>query len=146
MVRPRMGTDKKIKPDWEADGVQLYRGDCRKILPLIERPFAIVSDPPYGIGYKHGVHNGGIAPGTSKTNRMVGDDQPFVPDHLLGLAEVTLLFGSQYYRERLPGGGAGWHGTRARAAVQPTWAPIAISPGALGSGSSETSSGIYGRG
>lgn len=33
-----------------ADGVELYLGDCREILPTFGRVDAIVTDPPYGIG------------------------------------------------------------------------------------------------
>jgi site-specific DNA-methyltransferase (adenine-specific)/modification methylase len=29
----------------------LYLGDCREILPGLDRTLAIVSDPPYGIDY-----------------------------------------------------------------------------------------------
>jgi|SRR5579864_149583 len=33
-----------------ADGVTLYLGDCREILPGLGRVDAVVTDPPYGIG------------------------------------------------------------------------------------------------
>ena len=33
-----------------AEGVDLYLGDCREILPTLEKIDAIVTDPPYGIG------------------------------------------------------------------------------------------------
>lgn len=33
-----------------ADGVTLYLGDCREILPTLNRADAVVTDPPYGIG------------------------------------------------------------------------------------------------
>lgn len=32
-----------------AEGVTLYLGDCREILPTIERADSIITDPPYGI-------------------------------------------------------------------------------------------------
>jgi hypothetical protein len=35
-----------------ADGVTLYLGDCREILPTLPKVDAIVTDPPYGIGDK----------------------------------------------------------------------------------------------
>lgn len=35
-----------------ADGVELYLGDCREILPTLGKVDAVVTDPPYGIGDK----------------------------------------------------------------------------------------------
>lgn len=35
-----------------AEGVTLYLGDCREILPTLPRVDAVVTDPPYGIGDK----------------------------------------------------------------------------------------------
>lgn len=34
-----------------SEGVTLYCGDCREILPTLGRVDAVVTDPPYGIGY-----------------------------------------------------------------------------------------------
>jgi site-specific DNA-methyltransferase (adenine-specific) len=37
-----------------ADGVTLYCGDCRDVLPIIGRVDAVVTDPPYGNGTEYG--------------------------------------------------------------------------------------------
>ena len=37
-----------------AEGVTLYLGDCREILPTLGRFDVVVTDPPYGINYKSG--------------------------------------------------------------------------------------------
>jgi DNA modification methylase len=37
-----------------AEGVTLYCGDCRDILPSLGRVDAVVTDPPYGIAYQSG--------------------------------------------------------------------------------------------
>lgn len=34
----------------------LYLGDCREILPLLPKVDAVVTDPPYGIGFKYASH------------------------------------------------------------------------------------------
>ena len=34
-----------------ADGVELWLGDCREILPTLGKVDAVVTDPPYGIGF-----------------------------------------------------------------------------------------------
>jgi site-specific DNA-methyltransferase (adenine-specific) len=36
-----------------AEGVTLYCGDCREILPTLGKVDAVVTDPPYGIGFKY---------------------------------------------------------------------------------------------
>lgn len=36
-----------------ADGVTLYLGDCREVIPTLKDIDTIVTDPPYGIGFKY---------------------------------------------------------------------------------------------
>jgi hypothetical protein len=38
-----------MRPYYEQDGVTIYHGDCREILPRIEA-HSLVTDPPYGVG------------------------------------------------------------------------------------------------
>jgi DNA modification methylase len=40
-----------------AEGVTLYLGDCREILPTLGKVDAVVTDPPYGIGFKYESHD-----------------------------------------------------------------------------------------
>lgn len=40
-----------MKPDYQRDGVTLYCGDCREILPELGKVDAVVTDPPYGINH-----------------------------------------------------------------------------------------------
>jgi Protein of unknown function (DUF3102) len=39
-----------------AEDVTVYLGDCRDILPTLKNIDAVVSDPPYGIGFNYGPH------------------------------------------------------------------------------------------
>jgi site-specific DNA-methyltransferase (adenine-specific) len=85
-----------------AEGVTLYLGDCRDILPTLERVDALVSDPPYGIAHIKG------AGGKGKHNRrniapIIGDASPFNPEALLGYPDV-ILWGASHYAQRLPHG------------------------------------------
>jgi DNA modification methylase len=38
----------------------LYLGDCREILPTLGKVDAVVTDPPYGIGFKYESHDDGL--------------------------------------------------------------------------------------
>lgn len=42
-----------VKPYYEQDGITIYHGDCREILPELPTG-AIVTDPPYGVGKDYG--------------------------------------------------------------------------------------------
>jgi hypothetical protein len=54
----------------------LYLGDCREILPTLGKADAVVTDPPYGIGYCHGARAGGRVMGTEGLS-IVGDHERF---------------------------------------------------------------------
>jgi site-specific DNA-methyltransferase (adenine-specific) len=99
--------------------VTLYRGDCREILPTLGKVDAVVTDPPYGIGFAKGASGLRVTGRRLTASRwvdpIVGDDAPFDPGHLLGYQEV-ILWGADHFRIRLPDSGrmlawdkkAGW--------------------------------------
>jgi site-specific DNA-methyltransferase (adenine-specific) len=80
----------------------LYCGDCLEILPTLGKVDAVVTDPPYGIGYRHGARAGGRLMGTDGM-AIVGDDKPFDPSPWLGYE--CLFWGAEHFRTRLPDGG-----------------------------------------
>lgn len=101
-----------------ADGVTLYLGDCREILPTLGKVDAVVTDPPYGQAYKvNTFHKGG-----SRDNAVVqrngstlmvrpnvhaeidGDKNPFDPSHLLDAAPRVLIWGAHKFGHLLPRG------------------------------------------
>ena len=86
---------------------RLIHGDCRDVLPTLPANIAIVSDPPYGIGYAKGRGGKGNHSWARDGNRnregIIGDDKPFDPEHLLGFDRV-LIFGADHYAQRLPHG------------------------------------------
>jgi site-specific DNA-methyltransferase (adenine-specific) len=81
----------------------LYLGDCRDIVPTLPKDVAVVTDPPYGIGYCHGARAGGKAMGTDGQS-IQGDDEPFDPGSWLRLGEC-LFWGAEHFKTRLPEGG-----------------------------------------
>jgi len=40
-----------MEPFYDKDGIQIYCGDCREILPTLESVDLVLTDPPYGIGW-----------------------------------------------------------------------------------------------
>ena len=92
-----------MTPYYDSDGITIYHGDCREILPHIGEIPAIVSDRPYGMAY---------APlrGSDGSKRWAdgvrGDFEDFDPAHLL-VGCPAVLWGAQWYAGRLPCSG-GW--------------------------------------
>ena len=85
----------------------LMLGDCLAILPTLGKVDAVVADPPYGVGYRHGVDKGKLAGPTIRPNEKIeGDDTPFDPSPFLEYDKV-ILWGANNYTQRLPTGG-GW--------------------------------------
>ncbi len=97
------------KPNWVSpDGsVRLYRADCRDVpVPATD---LILTDPPYGI--KHPCdfstrQRDGLAKCVNWPD-VHDDDKPFDPDWLLALDMPTVLWGANYYADKLPPS-SGW--------------------------------------
>lgn len=95
----------------------LYCGDSLELLSagVFGKIGAIVSDPPYGIGYQHGGNDSGRSKikAESKTCKIIGDDVPFDPAPWLSAAPIAkmtgqpllLMWGADNFMQRLPGGG-----------------------------------------
>lgn len=89
-------------------GAKLYCGDCMLIAPLLTGIDAVVTDPPYGMGWD--IDSRQFRGGNRKKNQgrsdypaIKGDDQPFDPSPWLHYHE-TVLWGSNHYAQRLPVG------------------------------------------
>lgn len=87
--------------------VTLYLGDCREILPQLNLG-ALICDPPYGMGYKSN-HNSGrgkcdLIRKDGDFSPITGDNEAFDPAHLLALGVPTILWGANYYSDKLPAG------------------------------------------
>lgn len=91
--------------------VSLFLGDCRQILPKLNREgMALVSDPPYGIGYSISARkwqNEGLDSlepwEMEKRPPIEGDNEPFDPVPFIGFKTVA-LFGANHMAG-LPTGG-----------------------------------------
>jgi site-specific DNA-methyltransferase (adenine-specific) len=98
-----------------AEGVTLYLGDCREILPTLGRVDAVVTDPPYGIaldtdnsrfsgGNVASVAKRGNGVGSGDGKPIVGDDQPFDPKPLLAVGGEQIIWGWHNFPDALPRG------------------------------------------
>lgn len=94
-----------MRPYYADDFVTLYHGDCRDLMPSLDFG-AIVGDPPYGMGYKHGARKGGVKMGMDGVS-IIGDDSPFDPSHLIACNVPTILWGGNHFADRLPAS-KGW--------------------------------------
>jgi site-specific DNA-methyltransferase (adenine-specific) len=95
-----------------AEGVTLYLGDCRELLPSIAKVDAVVTDPPYGLGHRHSgkgktthLKKSGAALVKQNTRPVIGDDEPFDPLPFVRVAPFLLFFGGDHFADRLPPGG-----------------------------------------
>ena len=86
-------------------GCELFLGDCREILPTLAGIDAVVSDPPYGIGYQRGAGGKGkqrLRSGRNDESPIVGDDVPFDPSPWMEWP--CILWGANHYAYSLPHG------------------------------------------
>ncbi len=87
-----------------AEGVTLYLGDCREILPTLGKVDAVVTDPPYGIAHVKGAGGKG-AHSRRNTSAIHGDAGPFDPSPWLEFPQV-IMWGADHFYPRLPDRGS----------------------------------------
>lgn len=78
----------------------LINADCLDMLPI--EADAVITDPPYGIAFKHSGISYGLG-GKSKTDTIIGDDKAFEPAPWLEY-KIVCLWGADHYAHRLPEG------------------------------------------
>lgn len=76
----------------------LILGDCLAILPTLEGVDAVISDPPYGIGYKSTLVN----IGATEREAIIGDESEMDLRFVLNLGMPVLCFGASNFPAQLP--------------------------------------------
>ncbi|HZP06178.1 MAG TPA: DNA methyltransferase [Terracidiphilus sp.] len=96
-----------MKPYYEHAGITIYHGDCIEILPHLPKCDLLLTDPPYGINYVHGGHEGGPNATKFAGVAVFGDDREFDPTQFLEFPRVV-LWGANHYAHRLPRSASWW--------------------------------------
>jgi len=105
------------KPYYEQDGIVIYHGDCREILPLLDAGSVdlVLTDPPYGIGLdtdnsrfsggtKGHIAKRGNGVGSAAGRPIIGDAKPFDPSFLVGVGLWQIVWGWHNFPDKLPRG------------------------------------------
>lgn len=96
---------------------RLILGDCLDVLPTLGKVDAVVTDPPYGIAHPTNYKErgrGNLAgcrdygkpvwnnPRSNNYPMIKGDDEPFDPTPILSLNIPSVLWGGNYFADKLP--------------------------------------------
>lgn len=91
--------------------IELHHGDCLDVLPTLSGIDAVVTDPPYGMGWDTNCarfsggenHHRKAAAGRDWGAPVTGDSAPFDPSPWLDFPKA-ILWGANHYAARLPVG------------------------------------------
>ena len=92
------------KPYFERDGITIYHGDCREIALAIPFDGLVLTDPPYGIAHPtdYAKRGRGVMAACRDYIPVHDDDKPFDPTWLLGVGSARILWGGNYFADKLP--------------------------------------------
>jgi DNA modification methylase len=87
-------------PYYDRDGITIYHGDNRQIVPLLGRFDLLLTDPPYGIGEHGGACRTRGRPGYAKHENLGWDKEPpadWVLRMCIESADVAMVWGGNYF-------------------------------------------------
>jgi site-specific DNA-methyltransferase (adenine-specific) len=92
-----------LKPYYEQDGIVIYHGDCRQVLPQLDvKVDLVLTDPPYGIGAKwvgglgHGWENA-RAQGAKRNEWDAAAPDKAIFDWLISNSDKQIIWGGNYF-------------------------------------------------
>ena len=97
-----------------SDGIELWLGDCRDVLPLVGRVDAVVTDPPYGIGADKGKSGRKISFNGSRPIESAAypenewdNDRPDIGtiQQTVSAGDIAIVWGGNYFADCLPAQG-----------------------------------------
>jgi len=90
-----------ITPYYDKDGITIYHGDCREILPQLDKVDLVLTDPPYGIGEAAGKNKSrGLLARPKDYGTWDWDNKPIHQDeidYIINHARYSIIFGGNYY-------------------------------------------------
>lgn len=87
-----------MKPYYEQDGVTIYHGDCREILPSLGRFDLLLTDPPYGIGASAGTGKYGREKWSANDPQWDNAAPPrWLLEMVIASAEKAIVWGGNYF-------------------------------------------------
>jgi DNA modification methylase len=96
-----------IKPYYESEGITIYHGDCRDILPHLDKVDLVLTDPPYGVKMDKGFE-GFEGFGTPIRRRQYADcwDNDRPSDEVLLMlpkaGRCAIVWGGNFFADVLP--------------------------------------------
>jgi len=86
-----------MTPYYEQDGIVIYHGDCRDMLPSLDKVDLVLTDPPYGLGNRW-------TGGTWGSNPMYADAKEWdqrisqaLLDQVIRAGENAIIWGGNYF-------------------------------------------------
>lgn len=106
---PDKSQEGRPTPYYEHGGITIYHGDCRDIVPTLDFDGLVLTDPPYGIAHPTNYKSRGRENLASCRDYapIYDDDKPFDPQWLLSVGTARILWGANWYADKLPPSG-GW--------------------------------------
>ena len=86
------------KPYYQADGITIYHGDCKQIMPVLNECDLLLTDPPYGINAdrdRNSQKNGWKDYGSSGWDKEAPPS--WLIEMLLSSAKQSIIWGGNYF-------------------------------------------------
>ena len=98
-----------MKPYYEHGGITIFHGDSREIAPSLAFAGLVVTDPPYGIAHPtdYLARGRGNLAACRDYAPVYDDHRPFDPSWLLTIGTGRILWGGNWFADKLPPTG-GW--------------------------------------
>lgn len=83
----------------------LIHGDYKSVMWLITGANALIVDPPYGNDYRQKRSRDKLVRVDNEHAPIIGNNEPFDPRPLLQVAGTIIMWGANYYADKLPPSG-----------------------------------------